>query len=71
MDEELITAKQASAMLGYAVKPPCIRKWMTEGLENGTILLTHLRIGGRLYTRAVWLTEFMQLVSDSKSAESD
>ena len=61
---ELLSTKQAIALLGRIITDVGFRRWMSEGVRTKVdgkfkyIKLRSRRIGGRLYTTRAWVEEF-------------
>lgn len=64
--EELITLIEAANRTPGRPSTNCVWRWCRKGVltrKGDRIRLQHARIGGKLFTSAVWLDEFGQRVA--------
>jgi len=58
---DYLSMSQAAKQVPGRVTPSSVWRWCRKGVKarNGqTVKLQHERVGGRVYTKAVWMQEF-------------
>lgn len=63
-----LTLHQAATLVPGETSANCIWRWCRKGVLARTghrLRLQHVRIGGKLYTTAGWVSEFGQLLAEA------
>ena len=66
--QEYITLTQAAQMAPSRPSINCIWRWSRKGVlarSGERVRLQHVRIGGKLYTTAAWLSQFGQTLAEA------
>ena len=69
--QEYITLTQAAKLAPSRPSVNCIWRWCRKGVlarSGERIRLQHVRIGGKLYTTADWLSQFGQTLADADAS---
>lgn len=69
-DVQYLTLHEAAKLVPGGTSANCIWRWCRKGvLSRGDerICLQHVRVGGKLYTTAAWMTEFWKLLAEADS----
>lgn len=68
MKDEYITFEQAAEIAPTKPTSSAIWRWARRGLTSRSgevVRLRHIRVGARLFTKAVWLDEFFAAMAES------
>jgi hypothetical protein len=68
---EYITLHKAAKLVPGGTSANAIWRWCRKGVlarDGQRVRLQHVRIGGKLYTTELWLTQFGQLLADADAS---
>ncbi len=69
-----LTLSQAARVVPSSVSPNCVWRWCRRGVLARTgerIKLQHVRIGGKLFTKAKWIEEFGERLAEADARYFD
>ena len=69
--EDLLTLSQAAKVAPGRPSANCLWRWCRRGVLSRAaerVYLQHVRVGGKVYTRAEWLEEFGRTLAEADAA---